>query len=112
MRLATIRREGEEMAAMVLPGGTMPVEIDGARYADLLLKEISLVGTKSCTRGELDDVLSLVADGSLEVEVVRSVPLEEGEEIHRRMENGRAEGRLVIEVAGDGQVPVNVQEGF
>ncbi len=59
------------------------------------------VGTKSCTRGELDDVLSLVADGSLDVEVEGSVPLEEGEEIHRRMEDGWAEGRLVIEVAGD-----------
>lgn len=72
--------------------------------AHLILKEISLVGTKSCTRGELDDVLSLVADGSLEAEVVGSVPLEEGEEIHHRMEDGRAEGRLVIEVAGDGWV--------
>jgi acryloyl-coenzyme A reductase len=69
--------------------------------AHLILKEISLVGTKSCTRGELDDVLSLVAGGSLDVEVEGSIPLEEGEEIHRRMEEGRSEGRLVMEVAGD-----------
>jgi 2-keto-4-pentenoate hydratase/2-oxohepta-3-ene-1,7-dioic acid hydratase in catechol pathway len=37
LRLATIRLNGEEMAAMVLPGGAMPIEeISGVRYADLL----------------------------------------------------------------------------
>jgi 2-keto-4-pentenoate hydratase/2-oxohepta-3-ene-1,7-dioic acid hydratase in catechol pathway len=36
LRLATIRLDGEEMAAVVLPSGAVPIEIDGARYADLL----------------------------------------------------------------------------
>lgn len=69
--------------------------------AHLILKEISLIGTKSCTRPELDAVLSLVADGSVNVEVEGCVPLENGAEVHRRMEGGRSRGRLIIEVAGD-----------
>ena len=37
MRLATIRRDGEEIAAMVLSDGVVPVgEMSGARYPDLL----------------------------------------------------------------------------
>jgi 2-desacetyl-2-hydroxyethyl bacteriochlorophyllide A dehydrogenase len=75
-----------------------PTEI---RPAHFILKEISLIGTKSCTLPELDEVLSLIASGQIEVDVEGCVPLERGAEVHSRMEDGQAQGRLVIEVSGE-----------
>jgi 2-desacetyl-2-hydroxyethyl bacteriochlorophyllide A dehydrogenase len=75
-----------------------PVEI---RPAHFILKEIHLSGTKSCTLPELDTVLSLVADGRLDVEIGECVPLKRAAEAHRRMEDGSLRGRLILEVGGE-----------
>lgn len=74
-----------------------PVEIQPAHF---ILKEIGLTGTKSCTLRELEAVLSLVADGKVDVEMGECIALERGAEAHRKMEDGRLRGRLVLEVGG------------
>lgn len=70
------------------------------RPAHFILKEISLIGTKSCTLPELDDVLSLIANGDIDVEVEECIPLEKGAETHRRMEERRSQGRFAVAVSG------------
>lgn len=72
-----------------------PVEI---RPAHFILKEISLIGTKSCTLPELETALSLVAGGEIDLELRESLSLEKGAEAHRVMEQENLQGRLVLEV--------------
>jgi len=96
---------GETIHA-VRNGGRIVVvgNVDGApaelRPAHLILKEISLIGTKSCTRPEVETVLDLVRRGRLRIEVTDRLPLARGAELHRRMAAGDSQGRSVIEVAG------------
>lgn len=75
-----------------------PAEI---RPAHFILKEISLIGTKSCTTRDVSEALALIARGDISVDVGECIPLAEAAEVHRRMEANEASGRLVIEVAGD-----------
>lgn len=88
-------------------GGTIVVlgNVEGAaaevRPAHLILKELNLLGTKSCTRPELEAVLDLISSGSVTAEVEGQLPLEDGADVHRALEEGRSQGRLVIEVAGE-----------
>jgi acryloyl-coenzyme A reductase len=95
-----------ESIRAVRNGGRIVVlgNVDGRsveiRPAHFILKEIDLSGTKSCTLPELDTVLSLVADGKLDVEIGECIPLNRGAEAHRRMEDGSLRGRLVLEVGG------------
>lgn len=77
-------------------GGTVEL-----RPAHLILKELALVGTKSCSRPELEEVLDLLCTGRLSVDIDRTFPLEQGAELHRSMEEGTAQGRLVMQVAGE-----------
>jgi acryloyl-coenzyme A reductase len=93
-----IRDGGRVVIVGNVEGGT--AEIQPALF---ILKEIAVMGTKSCTRNELEHVLSLVADGHISIEVEGRVPLREGKEIHRLMESGASQGRLVLEVAGEGR---------
>ncbi len=71
------------------------------RPAHFILKEISLIGTKSCTAGEVAHALELISSGRLHVDVGQAIALIDGAEVHRRMEANEAAGRLVIEVAGE-----------
>jgi D-arabinose 1-dehydrogenase-like Zn-dependent alcohol dehydrogenase len=89
------------------PGGRLVVvgNVTGAtvelKPAHLILKELSLIGTKSCSRPEIDQVLGMISAGTVKVEVGEVVALSEAEDIHRRMEAGHTEGRAVLKI-GDG----------
>jgi len=72
------------------------------RPAHFILKEISLIGTKSCTAREVEGALELIANDRLQIDVGDAIPLMHGGDVHRRMEANEAAGRLVIEVAGEG----------
>lgn len=91
----------------VKPGGTIVVvgNVEGTEVsippAYLILKEISLLGTKSCTREELDALLAEVASGRLTADVTEVVDYAEAREVHERMESGQARGRIVLRVAGE-----------
>lgn len=71
------------------------------RIAHLVMKEISLLGTKSCTDEELQEVMRLVAAGELSVDISRVLPLDEVREAHADMEEQRTSGRIVLRIGGD-----------
>lgn len=91
----------------VKPGGTVVVvgNVEGKEVsippAYLILKEISLLGTKSCTRDELDALLEEVANGSLSADVTEVVDYTEARNVHERMESRESTGRVVLRVAGE-----------
>ena len=91
----------------VRPGGTVVVvgNVEGAEVAIppayLILKEIALVGTKSCTRDELGALLAEVAAGSLTADVTDIIDFTRAREVHEQMESGNAMGRTVLQVAGE-----------
>lgn len=77
------------------------------RIAHLVLKEIALLGTKSCSVAELTEVMRLVAEGELELENSTVLPLEEVRRAHELVESRAVQGRIVLEVGGEpaGRVP-------
>jgi len=90
----------------VRPGGTVVVlgNVEGKKAsippAYLILKEIGLIGTKSCTTEEMGQVLELIAAGKVVPEVSEIIPLSQATELHRSMEAEGTSGRVVLEVAG------------
>lgn len=90
----------------VRPGGRVVVvgNVEGKEIsippAYLILKEIALLGTKSCTMAEMSVMLDAVASGRLVAEVAEVVPLEQARDLHQQMEDGRGSGRAVLEVTG------------
>jgi D-arabinose 1-dehydrogenase-like Zn-dependent alcohol dehydrogenase len=66
--------------------------------AYLILKEVSLVGTKSITREEMKKLLELVARGVLKPTVSERFPLVHACEAHRRLEESSGAGRVVLTV--------------
>lgn len=90
----------------VRPGGTVVVlgNVEGKEVsippAYLILKEISLVGTKSCSVGEMQQLLASLGRGDLRADVSEIVPVAEAADVHRRMESGANLGRVVLEVKG------------
>lgn len=99
---ATLR----ESLHAVRPGGRVVVlgNVEGQEVsippAYLILKEISLIGTKSCTMQEMDALLALLATGELHADVTEVLPLADAAEVHRRMEAGQSTGRIVLDVKG------------
>lgn len=100
---ATLR----ESLHAVRPGGRVVVlgNVEGQEVsippAYLILKEISLIGTKSCSIQEMDEVLALLGRGELHADVTEVVPLTDAAEVHRRMEAGESAGRIVLDVNGN-----------
>lgn len=100
-----------ESCHAVRPGGSVVVigNVTGKKVtippAYLILKEISLIGTKSCSVSEMNEVLRMVSDEGLRARVDLVVPLAECRSVHERMERGENLGRVVLEVcpetAGD-----------
>lgn len=90
----------------VRPGGRVVVvgNVEGKGVtvppAYLILKEISLIGTKSCTKEEMAEVLALIEAGKVSPEVSEITPLAQARKLHERMEAQGASGRAVLEVAG------------
>jgi acryloyl-coenzyme A reductase len=82
----------------VIVVGNVAGEQAHLRPAHLILKELSLIGTKSCTRPEIEKALGMIAAGTIKIEVGEVVSYLDAEEVHRRMEVGENEGRLVLEI--------------
>lgn len=91
----------------VRPGGRVVVlgNVEGREVsippAYLILKEISLLGTKSCSVPEMRTVLSGLARGELAADITEIVPLDRARAVHERMEAGENVGRIVLEVRGE-----------
>lgn len=69
--------------------------------AHFILKEISLIGTRTCTKAELQEVYDLLVSGAVRVHVDRMLPLEKGSEAHALMEAGASRGRYVLAASAD-----------
>lgn len=93
--LHAVRPGGRVVVVGNVQGKEVPVPL-----AYLILKEISLIGTKSCTREEMAAVLALIKEGRVRPDVSEIIPLEQARELHERMEAQSVSGRVVLEVAG------------
>ncbi len=95
MRLATIRRNGEEMAAVILPGGPLPVremsDLRGGKKVDLL----SLLES-----GRFHELKGSYDKGKVEVRAARSVRFEYGP-LYRLPRKIWGIGLNYVEHAGD-----------
>jgi 2-keto-4-pentenoate hydratase/2-oxohepta-3-ene-1,7-dioic acid hydratase in catechol pathway len=95
LRLATIRRNGEEMAAVILPGGQLPVremsDLRGGKEVDLL----SLLES-----GRLHELKGSYDQGKVEVRAALSVRFEYGP-LYRRPRKIWGIGLNYVEHAGD-----------
>lgn len=89
----------------VRPGGRIVVlgNVDGSsvriKPAHLILKELSLIGTKSITRAELVRLTGLVSRGVVPVEVGQRWDLADAAAAHRAMNGSAVAGRGVLVIA-------------
>lgn len=89
-----VRRGGRVIGVGYTVGGFARVQTDL-----FVLNEINFIGSRYVTRGELERVLSLIADGQLKPVVDDVLPLEEANEAMERLERGEVVGRTVLRVA-------------
>jgi acryloyl-coenzyme A reductase len=84
------------------PGGRIVVlgNVEGGtaqiRPALMILKELAVLGTKSVTRAEMQDVVDAVSAGRFEVGASVVRPLSDAMNAHAEMESGRTSGRTVL----------------
>lgn len=67
-----------------------------ASSADMLVKELSLLGSRYVTRTEILDTLDLVARGAFWPMVSDIRPMAEAEALHERVERGEVTGRAAL----------------
>jgi acryloyl-coenzyme A reductase len=89
--LRAVARGGTVMIVGNLENGTVDI-LPGA----FIMREIRLIGSKACTRAELQDVLQLLRRGLIHPKIHASLPLQEAAKAHDMMEHGIAEGRIVL----------------
>jgi alcohol dehydrogenase, propanol-preferring len=70
-----------------------------ASSADMLLKELELLGSRYVTRSEILQTLDIVARGEVWPLVTDIRPLEEAEAVHARVERGEVVGRAALRIA-------------
>lgn len=89
--LRAVARGGTVVIVGNLENGNVEI-LPGA----FIMREIRLMGSKACTRSELQDVLHLLARGLVRPMIHTSMPLEEAAKAHDMVEQGSAEGRVVL----------------
>ena len=58
--------------------------------------QLSIIGSTMATPGEVDDVLSLVWDGTFDVRIRETLPMSETATAHERIENREGFGKVVV----------------
>lgn len=64
----------------------------------LFHKELSVIGSNSATKRDLEVMMPLLADGRLKAVIDRVFPLEEAADAHRYLEQGKQFGKVVLKV--------------
>ena len=67
-----------------------------ANPADILRKELELLGSRYATKQEVTESLELVARGDVWPMVTEKVPLAEAEAVHQRLDKGAITGRAAL----------------
>lgn len=67
--------------------------------SELLSKEIQVMGSRYVTKQEVAESLELVARGDFWPLVTETVPLQQAEELHERVEHGLVTGRAALRVS-------------
>jgi NADPH:quinone reductase-like Zn-dependent oxidoreductase len=89
---------------VVVPGGAAGERVP-LRLSPLIRRETTIIFAKGSRPNEMRHVLSLLADGQLEVAISHVFPLEQSAEAHRTIERREHFGRVVLDVAGEGYLP-------
>jgi D-arabinose 1-dehydrogenase-like Zn-dependent alcohol dehydrogenase len=76
--------------------GNVTVEREPVNPGYLILQEVSISGSSSCTRADLARVLAWVSEGKLEPSLAEVLPLKDAAKAHRRLEDKGVVGRLVL----------------
>lgn len=80
---------------IVIVGNTSgpQIEID-LRY--IFSKQISIIGSTMGSRGDFQTIIALLRDGKIRPVIDSVLPLSEGKEAYRRMEEGKQLGKIVL----------------
>jgi D-arabinose 1-dehydrogenase-like Zn-dependent alcohol dehydrogenase len=89
--LRSLRKAGRLVAVGNLE--KMKVEIN---LGAVIVYGYEILGSPSCTRQDLDDVLAFVKDGAVRPRVDRTLPLERAAEAHRLLAARAVAGRVVL----------------
>lgn len=89
--LRAVARGGTVVILGNLENGNVEV-LPGA----FIMREIRLLGSKACTRSELQDVLHLLSRGLIHPIIHTSMPLADAAKAHDMVEQGKAEGRIIL----------------
>jgi D-arabinose 1-dehydrogenase-like Zn-dependent alcohol dehydrogenase len=90
---AAMRGLGKGGRLAVLSGNGEPFAADPAAF---LRNELELLGSRYATRQEVLDSLELVARGELWPLVTETMPLQDAEALHQRLERGLITGRAAL----------------
>lgn len=61
-------------------------------------KELSIIGSNSSTKGDLESMMPFLADGRLKCVIDRTFPLREAADAHRYLESARQFGKVVLAI--------------
>ncbi len=89
--LKSLKRGGRMVVIGNVSG--QPAEL---KPAVLILKEVSILGTKGVTRREMEEILDLLGQGAFHVRISEVHGLEQVSDIHRRMQERDTTARIVI----------------
>ena len=84
---------------LVLVGNTRPSLVE-MNPGVVIVRELKVLGSAHATRDQLEEVISLVAEGKISPTVGDIRPLEEAADLHRAMEAHQVTGRAVLRVDG------------
>ena len=90
---AAVKALGKRGRLVTLGGAGKPFSVAAA---DMLAKELSLLGSRYVTRSEIIETLELVARGEVWPLVSDIRPLAEAEALHERVERGEVIGRAAL----------------
>lgn len=92
--LRAVARGGRIVTVGGTTGYNPPAEIN-----QVMWKQVDILGSTMGTPEEFRAVMALVFQGRLKAVVDRSFPLEQGVEAYRRLASGKAEGKVVLDLA-------------
>jgi len=89
--LGSLAKGGRLVTCGATTGGDATTDVNR-----IFWNQLDVLGSTMATRGEADDVLSLVWEGALEPRVRATLPMSEAEEGHRMLEQRDGFGKVVL----------------